>query len=315
MEIKETNLVPKSSNKFICEKCNFETSRKSQYERHLLTDKHKRKQMEIKKIQKVPDDVSCKCGRLFKTNSGLWKHKKKCNFIVEAQSTDTSSNKIDIPHEFQENQDYKEMFFKIMAENSEFKNLLITQQRQIMDQQKQIGELIPKVGNNNNNTVKQKFNINIFLNEQCRDAINMNDFLKQIEVSLQQLDVTKTKGIAEGLSNVFIENMNKLSIYERPLHCTDAKRETLYIKENDVWEKDIDKSRIRAAIKDASITQYKTMQKWIDANPDYMEDQDKQKYFIDMVRHCGKDLNDIDDKIIRKICTTSYVKDILNEIN
>ena len=255
--MEETNLVQKSSSKYCCEKCNFMSCRKSQYDRHLTTDKHKRKQMEIKKFQKVPDEVSCKCGRLFKTNSGLWKHKKKCNFIVEAQSIDTSSNKIDIPQEFQENQDYKEMFFKIMAEN----------------------------------------------------------FLKQIEVSLQQLDVTKTKGITEGLSNVFIENMNKLSIYERPLHCTDAKRETLYIKENDVWEKDIDKSRIRAAIKDASITQYKTMQKWIDANPDYMEDQDKQKYFIDMVRHCGKDLNDIDDKIIRKICTTSYVKDILNEIN
>ncbi len=317
--MEETKIVPKSSSKYFCEKCNFVTCRKSQYERHLSTDKHERKQMEIKKFQKVQDDVSCKCGRLFKTNSGLWKHKKKCNFIIEDLSNDISSNNsiketdIDIPEEFRENQDYKEMFFKIMQENTEFKNLLITQQRQIMEQQKQIGELIPKVGNNNNNTLKQKFNINIFLNEQCRDAINMDDFLKQIEVSMQQLDLTKKKGITEGLSNVFIENMNKLSVYERPLHCTDTKRETLYIKENDIWEKDGDKSRIRAAIKQASATQYKTMQKWIDANPDYMEDQDKQKYFIDMVRNCGKNIEDIDDKIIKRICSTSYIKDVLNE--
>ena len=319
MEMMETDLVQKSIPKYCCENCNFFTSRKSHLERHFLTDKHKYGNMEIKKDQKVPNDFSCNCGKKFKTNSGLWKHQKRCNFIIEQLSKDISLNNvkkstdIEIPEEFRENQDYKEMFFKIMQENSEFKNLLITQQRQIMDQQRQIGELIPRVGNNNNNTLKQRFNINIFLNEQCRDAINMDDFLKQIEVSMQQLDLTKTKGITEGLSNVFIENMNKLSVYERPLHCTDTKRETLYIKENDMWGKDGDKSRIRAAIKQASATQYKTMQKWIDANPDYMENPDKQDYFIDMVRNCGQNIEDIDDKIIKRICSTSYIKDVLNE--
>ena len=314
MEIGETDKLPKTILKYCCEKCNFFTSRKSHLERHFLTDKHKYSNMEIKKDQKVPNVFSCNCGKIFKTNSGLWKHQKRCKFIEEELVKDISLNsKSDICEELNENQDYKEMFFKIMEENTEFKNLLITQQRQIMDQQKQIGELIPRIGNNNNNTLKQRFNINIFLNEQCRDAINMDDFLKQIEVSMQQLDLTKTKGITEGLSNVFIENMNKLSVYERPLHCTDTKRETLYIKENDIWEKDGDKSRIRAAIKQASATQYKTMQKWIDANPDYMEKPEKQVYFIDMVRNCGKNIEDIDDKIIKRICSTSYIKDVLNE--
>ena len=314
MEIGETDKLPKPILKYCCEKCNFLTSRKSHLERHFLTDKHKYSNMEIKKDQKVPNVFSCNCGKIFKTNSGLWKHQKRCKFIEEELVKDISLNsKSDICEELNENQDYKEMFFKIMEENTEFKNLLITQQRQIMDQQKQIGELIPRIGNNNNNTLKQRFNINIFLNEQCRDAINMDDFLKQIEVSMQQLDLTKTKGITEGLSNVFIENMNKLSVYERPLHCTDTKRETLYIKENDIWEKDGDKSRIRAAIKQASATQYKTMQKWIDANPDYMEKPEKQVYFIDMVRNCGKNIEDIDDKIIKRICSTSYIKDVLNE--
>ena len=312
----ETNFVQKSSNKFYCKICDYSTSRNSQYSRHLTTQKHKRKQMEIETVKKVHNCISCKCGRLFQTNSGLWKHKKKCNFVEESAKTGNTINYIDtIISPDNESQDYKMMFFKIMEENSEFKDLLIIQQKQIINQQKQIGELIPKVGNNNNNNIKQKFNINIFLNEQCKDALNMNDFLKQIEVTLKQLDITKNKGQIEGLSNVFIENMNKLSVYERPLHCTDTKRETIYIKENDVWEKDPDKTRIRAAIKDASATQYKNMQKWIDMNPDYMEVAYKQDYFIHMVKNCGKNLDDIDDKIIKKICTSSYIKAIMNENN
>ena len=176
------------------------TSKQSQYDRHLLTRKHKilTNTDTINEKSSLPEQV-CPCGKVYKHRQSLFTHQKRCNFIIEELSKDislnnpTKSTDIDIPEEFRENQDYKEMFFKIMQENTEFKNLLITQQRQIMDQQKQIGELIPKVGNNNNNTLKQKFNINIFLNEQCRDAINMDDFLKQIEVSMQQLDLTKKK--------------------------------------------------------------------------------------------------------------------------
>ena len=149
---------------------------------------------------------------------------------------------------------------KLITENNDIKNLLVNQQRQLLEQQKQIGiqqkqlgDMVPKIGNNitNNNTanIKQKFNINIFLNEQCKDAINMNDFIKQIQLTLDNLDFTKNNGLTEGLSNIFIENMNKLSLYERPLHCTDNKRETLYIKDNDSWEKDKNKNKIKEAIK------------------------------------------------------------------
>ena len=143
---------------------------------------------------------------------------------------------------------------------------------------------------------------------------NMKDFLQELEVTLMHLDVTRKKGTAEGISNVFIENMNRLSVYERPVHCTDTKRETIYIKDNNIWEKDNDKSRIRAAIKDASITQYKSMRKWLKANPDYMQHPTKQDYFIDMVRHCGRNLDDgLDDKIIKRICSNSYVKNIIDD--
>ena len=130
---------------------------------------------------------------------------------------------------------------------------------------------------------------------------------------MDQLNYTTTKGLTEGLSNILIDNINKLSVYERPLHCTDIKRETLYIKDHDVWEKDQDKTKIVSAIKDTCALQYRNMKLWMDANPDYMEDPDKQQYFINMVRNCGKNTDEIEDKIIKRLCTSNYIKDNIKE--
>ena len=176
---------------------------------------------------------------------------------------------------------------------------------------KQIGDLIPKIGNTNNtiNNINQKFNIQIFLNEQCKDAINMNDFIKSIEISLEHLDVTKNSGLANGLSNAIIENMNKLSLYERPLHCTDIKRETLYIKDNDSWEKDKSKEKIKKAIKNISNKQYKALKEWTEINPDFNNDDNKQEFFAKTLSVIGKDIDNVDDKIIKNICNKIYVKD------
>ena len=204
-----------------------------------------------------------------------------------------------------------------MQENSNIKDILVkqyetmqNQQRALENQHQQLQELIPKVGNNNTvNNVKQKFNINIFLNEQCRDALNIDDFIKQINISLDSLEVTKTKGLGEGLSNLLIENINKLSVYERPLHCTDSKRETLYIKDNNVWEKDDGKTKIKSKLKDLSKIQYKNVKQWIDANPDYMDNPEKQEYFIDLVRRCSSNLEEIDSKVIKKVCNNVNLRD------
>ena len=307
--------LQKVSKKYTCVLCHYTSSNKHNYEKHMSTPKHKNtteynKEMQINALK---HKYECECGKNYPYKASLFNHKKKCMFnkyqIIEEDLTKSSklSDTDDSLICNDEIIDYKAIIMKLIDENSEFKNLIIKQQNQI-------GELIPKVGNNNNNTnIKQKFNINIFLNEQCKDALNMDDFLKQITVTLENLDITKSRGLTEGLSNVFIENMNKLSVFERPMHCTDAKRETLYIKENDTWEKDNDKSKIRDAIKSVSATQYKNMKQWMDANPDYMDDPDKQDYFIHMVKNCGKSINDIDDKIIKRLCLSSYIKDIMNE--
>ena len=334
MEKMEINFGQKSTKIYTCCLCDYNTSRKSHYLRHTDTEKHKWKYLEIEKYQKVPNDIVCECGKTFKTNSGAWKHRKRCTFVEDSIKLNTLSNnnstqdiktddKSDDKTDYKlddkiivgdsDNIDYKSMFMKLIDENSEFKNILITQQNQLIEQQKQIGELIPKIGNNNTVNNKQNFNINIFLNEYCKDALNISDFVNNIQISMDQLNYTTTKGLTEGLSNILIDNINKLSVYERPLHCTDIKRETLYIKDHDVWEKDQDKTKIVSAIKDTCALQYRNMKLWMDANPDYMEDPDKQQYFINMVRNCGKNTDEIEDKIIKRLCTSNYIKDNIKE--
>ena len=129
-----------------------------------------------------------------------------------------------------------------------------------------------------------------------------------VAVSLKQLDFTKNNGLEKGLSNVIIENMSKLSLTERPVHCTDVKRETLYIKDNDVWEKDEDKSRIKEAIKKTSNKNYNAVCHWAKENPDFMENENKQDFYAKAITTIGKPLDNIDSKIIKKICPNIYLE-------
>ena len=302
-----TKKYQKSSEIFSCKYCNYFTSRKSQFDRHLLTRKH----MILTNVdEKVPKSSTslymCECGKSYKHRQSLSLHKKKCEKKCEScedinikSKTSIYSNKSDEIFEEEKSDNLKNVVVKLMTENSELK--------------KQIGELIPKVGNNNTvNNINQRFNIQIFLNEQCKDAINMNDFIKSIEVSLHQLDNTKNKGLINGLSSAIIENMNKLSLYQRPLHCTDIKRETLYIKDNDSWEKDKSKEKIKKVIKDVSNKQYKALQEWTENNPDIKDDDSKQEFFAKTLSVLGKNNDNINDKIIKNICSNTYIKDTLD---
>ena len=332
--MKYNNFAQKSCNIFHCIDCQYKTRNKNNFQKHILTRKHENTTKLLQKLQddntpKTPEMYVCVCGKSYPYRASLYNHRKKCMKSRDSEniqktgdyrvgidsgaSIDNSlvsrgnSSKGELMIKTSETGeiDYRAMMIQLMEQNAEFKNLLIKQQDQI-------GELIPKVGNNNT-SIKQRFNINIFLNEQCRDAINIQDFLKQIEISIENLLLTRDKGLSEGLSNVFIENMNKLSLYERPLHCTDIKRETLYIKDNDVWEKDIDKTRIKAALRDISITQFKNVKKWMNENPDFKEDEKKQDQFISLIRSCSASLDTVNDKIIKRLCNSSYLKDKLDD--
>ena len=282
----------KTSKIYECKFCDYITCKKNAFERHLSTDKHKKRENTTNTTEK--EQFLCVCGKSYKYRSSLFNHKKVCKFTNARKGPDDKSENL------------KELVVKLMTENNDIKNTLVEENKEL---RKQIGELIPKVGNTTNNiNQKNKFNINIFLNEQCKDALNINDFVKSIEISLEQLDFTKNNGLADGLSNAIIENINKLSLFERPLHCTDVKRETLYIKDNDNWEKDCDKIKIKKVIKDVSDKQFRSIKKWTDANPDFKENENKQDYFAKVLSVLGQDASNIDEKIIKKLCTKSYLE-------
>jgi len=299
--------MQKMQNTFECKVCDFKTFNKYNYNKHILTLKHKKLSNSDtivtnsdNKMQKMQLDETnvifnfeCDCGKKYKYRQGLSYHKKKCN-LLNNTTLITIEDKKEILELKEDNKELKNMIKELIKENAK--------------QQEQISELIPKIGNNNNNIQNNKFNINMFLNEQCKDAINISDFIKSIKITFEQLDFTNKKGLADGLSKSIIDNMNKLSIYQRPMHCTDIKRETLYIKDEDNWSKDKSKEKIKGAIKKASSKNFNALMDWKMSNPDYMNSEDKTDYFTKTISTIGKPSSSIDEKVIKNLCKETYVK-------
>ena len=306
--------MQKNARNFECKICDFTSCNKYNYTKHLQTQKHKNnentkidEQKNAKKCKNklINDNYICNCGKQYKHMSSLWNHKQKCCYIVK----DEICNK-DVK--------LKDMILTLVNENCELRTMMVEQQKQITDenhelrqqviqQSQQISELIPKIGNNIT-TNNQKFNINVFLNEKCRDAIDIADFIKSIKISIEQLDAIKTTGMADGLSSAIITNLKSLSVYERPIHCTDIKRETLYIKDDNQWECDRDRTRIKTAIKQMAGKPYVPLQEWIAQNPDFKEVDEKQDYLANVLSTIGKPIDNIDKKIIKNVCASTLIK-------
>jgi hypothetical protein len=257
MKQNETILVPKSSTIYNCDSCDYNTSRYSQYERHLLTQKHKNYVFETNETNLVPKGSNkllqhnCICGNSFNSKTTLWRHKKKCN-------KENNENK--------EEKDVNQLVTYLMQENAEFKQLLI-------DQNKQIIELSKNAGNNNNNS----FNLNFYLNETCKDALNIMDFVNQLQVGIKDLEETGRLGFADGISKIFINGLKQLDVSNRPVHCSDSKREILYIKNNNEWNKEDDERKVlTSAIKHVVNKNIKQIPEWTKVHPDYNDYDSKQ---------------------------------------
>ena len=282
-------MVSKNSQKFLekfhCEKCDYTSFRKSDYNKHLQSKKHNDNNDNMNDNKKL--SYNCECGKKYNFISGLSRHKKVCN-RNKKESIIISDNKDEM----------KDLVFKLIKQNTEL--------------QQQISELIPKVGNNHNTINshnKNKFNINVFLNEKCKDALSMDEFINKIEISMKNLLTTKEKGQTQGISNIIIENMNKLSLYERPMHCTDKKRETLYVKNNE-WEKDDNKEYINKALKSVESKQLKNLNVWLEKHPNYMNNPSEQEEFAKLMSECGKSVEDGREKIIKKLCDNVYIEKV-----
>ena len=244
-----TKNAEKTPYKFFCEQCNFKCSKKCDYNRHLITLKHKNQQNQQKNAEKTPKNIdmnriTCICGKSYKDRSGLWRHNKVCTQNV------TRYNETKLIEISDENVDYKSMFLKSMEQNQELMNLLVSQNT---EHNKIIKEMVPRIGNNNTTTNNTNhFNLNVFLNEDCKDAINFSEFIDNIQVSFADLEHQSEIGYVNGISKLFIENLRSLGTYKRPIHCTDKKRKTLYIKENNNWDKEGSQNTLKQGIQEVS---------------------------------------------------------------
>lgn len=302
---KVPNLAPEKKDKYICESCDYSTCRKSQWDRHILTGKHLSNEQRNQKVQHdntVTNNIEshkCGCGRTYKYYSGLCKHQNKCQFIVKKEETQIVST----------NENTNELLSIILNENNELKKLL-------NEQQKQIGEMIPKIGNTTNNTTN-KFNLNVFLNTECKDAISIMDFAKSLEIQPQDLEQTGRQGYVNGLTKIILKGLSELDLHKRPIHCSDLKREVLYVKDDKEWAKENeDREMMKKAIKYIRRTNIKQIPNWVDENPDCTNSGgSKNDLYMNIIQNSmGSAEENVEDKNMNKIIKNVAAKVTIDKV-
>jgi len=293
MEIMET---AKNAKKFSCKKCYFNCSKQCDWDRHILTRKHK---LEINgnkmEIQKNANNHQCDiCNKYYKTKSGLWKHKNKCIKQKESNTADNiNKNTINL----------------LINEHTDFKNIIIELVKSNTDLQKQMVDVCKnssKIINNNNNSNNKTFNMQVFLNEKCKDAMNLTDFVNSMTLDFSDLEELGELGYVEGISRQMVRKLNEMDVYKRPIHCSDLKRETIYVRDDNVWEKETELyDKLRKSIKYITKKNGDLMIPWRDAHPQCMNLQNplNDTYLGIMNQAMGGkgDFFDSESKIIRKI--------------
>jgi len=255
----------KNIKKFKCDVCFFNCSKKGDYNRHLLTAIHKRNHNGTEKTPKNIISYNCACGKVYKVKSGLWKHKQVCSL----------NNKLIVSNSALPS------MMDILSQNKELMNLLVVQNQEHREETSKlhntIQEMIPKIGNNNTtNNNNNQFNLQVFLNEDCKDAINFSDFIKRIQVSFEDLENQVESGYVKGISKLFIESLQGLGTNKRPIHCTDKKRKTLYIKENDTWDKEGSQDILKKGIQEVTRKTMITLMKEKENNAEEYADMDSE---------------------------------------
>ena len=283
---------PKKPQTFVCKNCDFFTCNKKDYSRHLQTKKHfvnNSQGFSIEKTPKNPTANECICGKTYKDCSGLWRHKKKCMFLENKKESTVNINKDDL-------------IKYLMKENSEFKDMLLEQNKVVMNVCEQ-GRII----NNNINSNNKTFNLNVFLNEECKDAMNIMDFVDSLKIKLSDLENVGKLGFVEGITNIIVKNLKALDIHKRPVHCSDSKREVMYVKDENKWEKDNDeKQKLRKAIKYVAHKNSKMLPEFKAKYPDCIHSDSKKsdeynKIIIEAMGGHGDNDSAKEDKIIKKI--------------
>jgi hypothetical protein len=300
-----------------CAICDYITDNKKDYNKHILTRKHLNNVKSTEKIEIITNDVTygdiksqksqqhmcMSCNKIYKSRNGLWLHKKKCTTV----NIENSEENVLIPEEKQtkteeELRELKSMFMKMIEINQDL-------QKQIIELAKESKSIINS--NNTTNTTNNKFNLQIFLNEKCKDAFNITDFINGINVGFKDFENFGKIGYVSSINNILIRELKEIDVYKRPIHCSDLKREIIHVKDNDTWVKDDDKKHMKRAIKLIEHKNIKLVPGWLKANPkaddistkkheEYMKilnnsmgemkDEDNERNYEKIIRNVSKEI-------------------------
>ena len=292
--------IPKISLKYNCAICCIETNNKKDFNKHLLTSKHiNRTNQGILEQQQEPDKFICKlCNKNYKARNSLWYHEKKCKEPI--------NKPIVLPPE--QNPDIVEL---LINENKEFKNVIMDLVKSNSELQKQMLEVCKNgivsnstVNSHNNN---KTFNLQLFLNEQCKDAMNIMDFVNTFQLQFSDLERIGEVGYVEGISNIVINKLNEMDVHKRPIHCSDGKREIMYVKDKDVWAKEnANNDKIRLALKHITKKNSDLIRPWANAHPGVLDSDHRlsdkyQEMIIEAMGGNSGTIKECETKIIKKI--------------
>ncbi len=284
MKQNETIKAKKKAIIYNCEKCDYSTSKISNYKAHLLTTKHIN-ETEMKQKKANINQCIC-CEQVFNSRTTLWRHKKNCYI-----KPDDDNIKDIPPNKNEEDISNKELITYLMKQNAELIEVIKSGTHHTTN----------NITNNKNKT----FNLNFFLNETCKDAINITDFVSSIELQIKDLENTAKEGYIDGISNIIIKQLKSLDVNKRPIHCSDVKRETLYIKDNDAWEKENEqKNKMKKAIKEISNKNIKQLPNWMSKHPHHKEyNHPDNDDYLNIITTCmaGDNIEEDINKIITNI--------------
>jgi hypothetical protein len=304
--ISATETGKKLAVKFYCESCDYKCYKKYNWDIHLLTTKHIKSSNfnnlateNGKNGKKMANNCCENCGKEYKDRTGLWRHKQKCKIKKDSES-ETEEEKYDEVTD-------KNLIMMLINENKELKTMMLEQQNMMMK--------VIENGTNNtthNNSHNKTFNLQFFLNETCKDAMNIMDFVDSIKLQLSDLEGVGELGYVEGISNIIVKNLKELDVTQRPLHCTDKKRETMYIKDEDKWEKDEEKKKLHKVVRKVTCKNQNLIPKFKEKHPDCNTYHSKfsdqyNKIIIESMGGKGDNDYEKEEKIIKNISKQVFI--------
>ena len=307
--------------KYHCKSCDYITCDKKDWNKHILTRKHKKTQNPDKMIKNV--EFICKfCEKGYKYKSGLSRHKKKCKMnpeffcgkngnVTQKLPSEANLKKGTTLFEKKEKQDDDISLKELLMQQLKQQNDTIELLKQSIETNT---KMMPKIGNNNNNTIS----INLFLNEQCKNAMNLTDFINQVQVSLEDLQYSKNNGFIEGVTNIFTKQLKDLKPTERPIHCSDKKRLQFYVKEDDKWSKDANNEKLDETIYNIKMKQTSKLTDWEKLHPNYAQDPKLLNEWQQILNSMTEDIGHRDkvkEKLKRNLAEHVQLKQALTDSN